>query len=89
MPCDLAHLSIATPRYPQVSKVEFMMFILENLNLVGREEMSKILELFDTWDIVGDGVLTLRVRSWNIEYCWIVHLCFVSSSWAMASQLSG
>lgn len=45
----------------QVSKVEFMMFILENLNLVGREEMGKILELFESVDHDGDGILSLAV----------------------------
>lgn len=48
----------------QVSKVEFMMFILENLNLVGRDEMGKILELFESVDRIGDGVLTIRVPPW-------------------------
>jgi hypothetical protein len=47
----------------QVSKVEFMMFILENLKLVGRDELSKILELFDSVDHDQDGILTIQVRA--------------------------
>lgn len=50
----------------QVARVEFMMFILENLNLVGREEMGKILELFDSMDRTRDGFLTLQVQASNI-----------------------
>jgi len=42
----------------QVSKVEFMMFILEHLELVDRSELDRILAMFNAADLIGDGVLT-------------------------------
>lgn len=42
----------------QVSKVEFMMFILEHLELVDRAELDRILAMFNAADLIGDGVLT-------------------------------
>lgn len=46
----------------QVSKVEFMMFILDRLELVGQDEMNRILEMFDEADTAGDGILNLQVQ---------------------------
>ena len=46
----------------QVAKVEFLMFILDRLELVGQDEMQRILEMFDEADAAKDGVLNLQVR---------------------------
>lgn len=46
----------------QVAKVEFLMFVLDRLELVGQDEMNRILEMFDEADEVGDGVLNLQVQ---------------------------
>ena len=43
----------------QVSQVEFMMFMLEHLELVDREELDRILDVFNAADATGDGVLNL------------------------------
>eukprot|EP00892_Ulva_mutabilis_P004637 jgi/Ulvmu1/2545/UM139_0013.1 len=48
-----------TFRDGQVSKVEFMMFILERLDLVDREELERVLDVFTAADVNGDGVLNL------------------------------
>jgi hypothetical protein len=41
----------------QICKVEFMKFMLEELDLVDSEEFHRILEVFDAVDINSDGVL--------------------------------
>jgi hypothetical protein len=41
----------------QVSRTEFMIFMLQQLDLVHKEELDNILEMFDSADINGDGVL--------------------------------
>lgn len=44
----------------QVSREEFLMFILQHLNMVDRSEMEQILTLFESCDSNGDGHLDLR-----------------------------
>jgi hypothetical protein len=45
----------------QVTRVEFMMFVLDNLGLVSSHEMDRILEMFDSADETHDGILNLQV----------------------------
>lgn len=44
----------------QVTRVEFLMFILQHLKIVDRAEMEHILSLFESCDSNGDGVLDLQ-----------------------------
>lgn len=44
----------------QVSRVEFLMFILQHLEIADRGEMEHILTLFESCDNNGDGVLDLQ-----------------------------
>ena len=43
----------------QVSRAEFMMFMLQQLGLVDKSELDNVLEMFDAVDTNGDGVLDL------------------------------
>jgi hypothetical protein len=44
----------------QVERAEFLMFILEHLGLVDADELERIMEMVNTADINGDGVLNLQ-----------------------------
>jgi hypothetical protein len=48
------------PKPLQVTRVEFLMFILQHLDIVDRGEMEQILTLFESCDANGDGVLDLQ-----------------------------
>jgi Ca2+-binding EF-hand superfamily protein len=43
----------------QVSRAEFMIFVLQELDLVERDQLDRILSLFDSLDVTGDGILNL------------------------------
>lgn len=54
MPCGARRLRA------QVSRAEFMIFVLQELALVDPEQIERILALFDSVDENGDGVLDLK-----------------------------
>ena len=45
--------------WSQVSKAEFIMFMLTELELVGQTELQNILKMFNSLDSDGSGVLTV------------------------------